>query len=143
LADLSLLDEAAFATLPFDTLREALGEADTETRACALYALGIRTEPDAISLLIDALGDPSAFLSRLAADSLERIGKPAVPTLIETLKNKNAQIRGLAARALAHIKDTSAIPALFAALEDESIIVQHWADEGLDAMGVGQVYFKT
>ena len=38
--------------------------------------------------------------------------------------------------------DTRAIPALFKALEDESAIAQYWADEGLERMGVGQVYFK-
>jgi HEAT repeat protein len=136
------LDESALTQLPLDTLRAALGEADAEVRATALFALGTHSEPEAISLLGGALGDPSPFLARTACDSLERIGKPAVPALIEALKNQNAQVRGLAARALAHIKDTSAIPALFNALEDESAIVQHWADEGLDNMGVGQVYFK-
>jgi HEAT repeat protein len=141
-SELLTADETTFPTLPFATLREAVGDADTETRACGLYALGTRSEPEAIPLLIAALAEPSAFMGRTAADSLERIGKPAVPSLIEALKNRNAQVRGLAARALAHIKDTSAIPALFAALEDDSAIVQHWADEGLDGMGVGQIYFK-
>ncbi len=142
LTDLLSLDESALGQLPLDTLRAALGEADSEVRACVLYALGSRPEPEAISLLVAALGDPSQFLARTACDSLERIGKPTVPALIEALKNQNAQVRGLAARALAHIKDTSSIPALFNALEDDSAIVQHWADEGLDNMGVGQVYFK-
>jgi HEAT repeat protein len=46
------------------------------------------------------------------------------------------------ARALALIGDTAAIPALFRALDDESAIVAHWADEGLERLGVGQVYFR-
>lgn len=142
MTDLLSLDESSLAQLPLDTLRAALGETDSEVRACALYALGTHSEPEAISLLGVVLGDPSQFLARTACDSLERIGKPAVSTLIEALKHPSAQVRGLAARALAHIKDTSSIPALFAALEDESAIVQHWADAGLDNMGVGQVYFK-
>jgi len=141
-SELLTADETALAQLPLDTLRAALKETDSEVRACALYALGTHSEPEAISLLVAALSDASPFLARTAGDSLVRIGQPAVPALIEALKNQNSQGRGLAARALAYIKDTSSIPALFAALEDDSAIVQHWADQGLDNMGVGQVYFK-
>ena len=142
MADLLSLDEAALAQLSLDTLLSALSDADTEVWACALYALGTRPEPEAISLLVTSLSDPSSFLARTAADSLQRLGQPAVPALIEALKSQDAQTRGLAARALAHLKYTAAIPALFKALEDDSVIVQYWADEGLDRMGVGQVYFK-
>jgi HEAT repeat protein len=91
---------------------------------------------------VACLGDPSPFLARTAADSLQRLGASAVPALIAALKDQDAQTRGLAARALAHLKDKSSIPALFNALEDDSAIVQFWADEGLERMGVGQVYFK-
>lgn len=142
MADLLSLDESALAQLPLDTLLSALGDSDSEARACAIYALGTRHEPEAISALVNVCSDHSSFLARIAADSLQRIGKPAVPALIEALTHRDAQTRGLAARALAHIKDTSSVPALFNALEDESAIVQYWADEALERMGVGMVYFK-
>ena len=75
--------------------------------------------------------------------ALIKIGQEAIPLLIEALEhNPQARVRANAARALALIADTSAIPALFRALEDESSLVQHWADQGLERMGVGQVYFK-
>ena len=138
--DLLSLDEAALAQVPTPELIDALAGADPEVRACAIYALGSR--PESVLALSACLADPSQFIARTAADALQRIGQPAVPTLVEALKNNAAQVRGLAARALAHIKDTSAIPALFNALEDESAFVQYWADEALERMGVGQVYFK-
>lgn len=138
--DLLSLDEAALAQVSTPELITALGEPDPGVRACALYALGSR--PESIPALAGCLADSSQFIARTAADALQRIGQPAVPALIEALKDQNAQVRGLAARALAHIKDTASIPALFSALEDESAFVQYWADEGLERMGVGQVYFK-
>jgi HEAT repeat protein len=141
-AELLTADDSTFGQLPFDLIRTALGETDTEIRAAAIYALGMRSEPEAIVLLINCLNDSSPFLARTASDSLQRIGSAAVPALIDSLKSQDAQTRGLAARALAHLGDKSSIPALFHALEDESTVVQYWADEGLERLGVGQVYFK-
>jgi len=45
-------------------------------------------------------------------------------------------------RALAEITDHRAIPALMAALDDESVMVQHWAEEGLERLGLDMVYLK-
>jgi HEAT repeat protein len=139
-SDLLSLDEAALSQVPTPELVTALAHADPEVRACAVYALGGR--PEAVTALAGCLADPGQFIARTAAEALQRTGKPAVPALIEALKSPSAQVRGLAARSLAHLKDPSSIPALFEALADESAIVQYWADEGLDRMGVGQVYFK-
>lgn len=141
-AELLNADEAALGQLPFDTIQQGLTATDPEARAVAIFALGLRPEPQAASLLAAALSDPSPFLARTASDSLHRLGKRAVPELLKALKHQDAQTRGLAARALALIADKSTIPALFHALEDESTVVQFWADQGLDRMGVGQVYFK-
>jgi HEAT repeat protein len=66
-----------------------------------------------------------------------------VAGLIRALaQDAQPRVRTHAARALALIGDTSAIPALFKALEDDSAMVQYWVEEGLERMGVGQVYFK-
>jgi HEAT repeat protein len=116
---------------------------DSNLRAAAVFALGRRPDPAAIPLLLQILGDSSEYLARLAADALITIGQAAVPPLIEALEHSpQPRVRANAARALALIGNTSAIPALFRALEDESSLVQHWADQGLERMGVGQVYFK-
>ena len=121
----------------------AAADADPEVRTAALHALGERRAPEAVTPLLFALGDPSLYLARIAADALIHIGAAAVPGLIRALEqDAQPQVRANAARALALIGDQSAIPALFRALEDDSMMVQHWADEGLERMGVGQVYFK-
>jgi HEAT repeat protein len=116
---------------------------DPNLRAAAIFALGRQPDPAAIPLLLQILGDSSEYLARLAADALITIGPAAVSALIEALEHSpQPRVRANAARALALIADTSAIAALFRALEDDSSLVQHWADQGLDRMGVGQVYFK-
>jgi HEAT repeat protein len=47
-----------------------------------------------------------------------------------------------AARALAVIGDTRAIPVLFKVFEGDSAIMEHWAEKGLEKMGVGTVFFE-
>lgn len=125
-----------------DPLLAALSDPDQAVEGLAVAALGSRRESSAISPLIVCLGHSGPFIAQLACVALEQIGLPAVPQLVEALKAPEASTRRLATRALAHIKDPSSIPALFAALEDDSMYVQYWAEEALDAMGVGQVYFK-
>jgi HEAT repeat protein len=137
----------ALALLPGDrataALLSAAGDQDPTVRAAAFFALGERAAPEAVAPLVRALGDPSEYQARLAADALSRLGRLAVPALIDALgQASEPRVRLYAARALAAIGDTSAIPALFEALEDESALVQYWADEALERMGVGQVYFK-
>jgi hypothetical protein len=43
---------------------------------------------------------------------------------------------------LAEIKDHRAIKTMMSALEDESAVVQYWAKEGLDRLGLNMVYGK-
>lgn len=124
-------------------LLAAAEDSDPNLRAAALHALGQRGGPEAVPALLRALGDASDYLARLATEALVRSAPHAVPELIAALQqDPRPRVRANAARALSIIADPAAIPALFAALEDESILVQHWAEEGLEKMGVGQVYFK-
>jgi len=121
----------------------ASADPDADVRAAVLHALGQQRAPEGITPLLFALSDSSSYLARLAADSLIQIGAPAVPALCDALDREvEARVRVQLARALALIGDRRAIPALFRALEDDSPLVAHWADEGLERMGVGQVYFK-
>src|SRR5258708_19441722 len=110
-AELLNADESTLNQLPFDLIRIGLTETDPEVRAAAIYALGLRSEPEAVPLLVSLLADPSAFLARTASDSLHRLGSSAVPALVEALKHQDAQTRALAARTLPHIQHTSSIPA--------------------------------
>jgi HEAT repeat protein len=137
----------ALAQLPGEPATELLlgaaADRDESVRAGAIFALGERAATAAVVPLLFALGDASEYLARLATDALVHVGKPAVPGLIRMLEqDAQPRVRANAARALALIGDTSAIPALFKVLEDESAVVQYWAEEGLERMGVGQVYFK-
>jgi HEAT repeat protein len=137
----------ALAHVPGDhatqLLLRAAEDGDSNLRAAALHALGQRDGPEAVPALLRALGDASDFLARLATESLIRSAPHALPDLIAALqRDPHPRVRANAARALAMIADPAAIPALFAALNDDSMLVQHWADEGLEKMGVGQIYFK-
>lgn len=116
---------------------------DVNLRAAALHALGQHATPVALLPLLFALSDPSPYLTRIATDALIQLGALSVPDLIRVLEaDAQSHVRVNAARALALIGDKRAIPALFAALKDESVMVQYWAEEGLERMGVGQMYFK-
>jgi HEAT repeat protein len=81
-------------------------------------------------------------MSGLACSALVVIGKPAIPSLLEIPKDAPQTARINATRALAEIADHSAIPALMAALEDDSVMIQHWAEEGLERLGLDMVYLK-
>jgi HEAT repeat protein len=125
-----------------DALCQALSDSDGGIQQAA--ALGLREQPTAraIPSLIALLGDQDRILARLASNALAALGSVAVSPLTIALRNENPQIRIEAARALSQIKDTAAIPALFAALTDPSTMVAYWAEEGLNRQGVGMVFFE-
>lgn len=77
----------------------------------ACEALAISSK---IATLIDELKD--AKRCGLACKALVKIGSPAIPALIETLKNRNTYIRASAALVLQKIGN-QAVPALIEALE--------------------------
>jgi HEAT repeat protein len=146
-ADTRAWAAAALTRLPGEAATQALiaasADADPDVRAAVLYALGERHAPEAVTPLLFALHTQDSYLARVATDALIQIGAPAVPNLIEALDHEvEPRVRVNLARALALIGDTRAIPALFRALDDESHMVLHWAEEGLERMGVGQIYFK-
>lgn len=119
-----------------------LDDPDEAVQVCAMLALAERGAVEAIEPLINKLATPGGYVARQAEEGLRQIGAPASPALAAALGDDNPQVRGLAARALAHLTDIESIPALFDHLEDDSTFVQFWAEEGLARRGVGQVYFK-
>ncbi|MCJ7703222.1 MAG: HEAT repeat domain-containing protein [Anaerolineales bacterium] len=123
-------------------LRESLGDPDYTIRQCA--ALGLSQQPDIGSIpdLIERLDDTDRLVARLAADALIAIGGPAVTDLIAVLEGGQQPAKVEAARALAVIGDTRAIPTMFAAREDGSALVRHWVEQGFERMGVGMQFFK-
>lgn len=113
-----------------------------EIRQCA--ALGLAEKPDesAVRPLIQALSDEDGMVSNLASNALVKIGRAAVLPLIEAVKNGEQSARIHALRSLAEIKDHRAIPIMMKVIEEDSAVMQHWAKEGLDRLGLDMVYIK-
>jgi HEAT repeat protein len=125
-----------------ELLINTLADADPDVRACAAQGLGELQADQAVPELVRSMADPSTLVSRIAADSLARIGPPAVPALIAALQEEETLVRAGAARALSIIQSEQAVPALCAALDDPNAIVTHYAEEALERMGVGLVFLR-
>jgi HEAT repeat protein len=124
-------------------LSQSLDDPQISVRQCAAIALRYNPAPDAAPNLILALNDPDRLMARLAGDALIALDEAAVPALIEVMETGSPSARLEAARALAAIGDTRAIPILFRALDQDSTLVEYWAEKGLQNMGVEMVFFKS
>ena len=120
----------------------ALQDPSPEVRQCAALALRMQRAVQALPALLEALQDPDPLTALLAAEALAALGEPAVAPLLELVTHSPQAVRLLAIRALAEIRDPQTIPALFAALDDESMLIEYWANEGLERLGVGMAFFK-
>lgn len=122
-------------------LIQALDDPDAAVRACATR--GLQQQPDgrAVLPLADALDDRNSLVARLAGNALVAAWAMAVPALLETLSGGSIQSQLEATRALALIGDQRSIPALFESLDSDSSLVEYWANEGLERMGVGMVFY--
>src|ERR1700730_16453617 len=94
-----------------------------------------RFSADAIPALIEALADEDAWARDWASTALGKIGKAAVPALLEALKD--GQARGQAPRALGEIgaPAAAATPALTEFLKGEDLALQLVAAEALGKIG--------
>jgi HEAT repeat protein len=123
-------------------LVDVLEDDDADVRTCACLALGRIGDGQAAAALVGRLADESPFVAGIAADALSMIGEPAVAALVGCLDAEDTHTRLLAVRALARIRSQAAIGPLFGVLEDSSYLVRHYAQEALEALGVGMVYFS-
>ncbi len=121
-----------------------LSDSSAEVRAAAALALCEHPGEEAIEALTLTLSDDDSLTAGLAGNALVRVGSPAVPSLIEVLKVAPTSVRILALRALSEIRDHRAIPAMMNCLnnEGESAMVQYWAQQGLERLGLDMVYIK-
>jgi HEAT repeat protein len=124
-------------------LQRALGDENPEVRQCATLSLRLNPSPSAIPILVNALHDTDRLVARFAADALAVIGPAAIQALSLSMASPDPAVRMEAVRALAAIEDPHAIHALFDALDDPSPLVSHWAEEGLERLGVGMVFFEV
>ena len=76
---------------------------------------------ESIKILIEGLGDNNGLIRRSHAEELGKIGKAALPGLINTLLNsKNVIQRRAAAKTLKLVADPTALPHLIKALTNDS-----------------------
>jgi HEAT repeat protein len=111
------------------------------TQVTQTVRLGTKADESAIQHLVKASSDTDGMVGNLAMNALIKIGKPT-PSLIECVKNKSQSARLLALRAMAEIKDHCAIPVMMQVMDEESVPLQHWANEGLERLGLDMVYIK-
>lgn len=122
-------------------LLTALQDPDESVQHCALLGLRQRPAAENVALLCNFLHSSNPMTTHLATDALIAIGTPAVPPLLEMLKTGESAVRIQAARALAKIGDTRSIAGLFNLYEDDSALLEYWAEQGLEKMGVGMQFF--
>ena len=119
-----------------------LDDESVEVRQAAALGLASHPHVTAISPLVRALSDVDSIVSGLACTALVQIGSAAVPSLLEIPADAPMATRINAMRALAEIKDYRAIPAMMTALDEDSVMLNHWAEEGLERLGLNMVYLK-
>jgi HEAT repeat protein len=124
-------------------LTAALEDREPEVRQAAALGFRLQPVPQAAARLARHLADPDPLTARLASEALAALGPAALDSLRPAARSPQPATRLHAVRALALMKDRSAIPELFAALDDPSTLVQHWAERGLEDLGVGMVFFNA
>src|SRR5207249_1504265 len=113
--------------------------ADERTRvsaADALCELG-HAAVEAVPALIQTLGHKSWNVRSSAADALESIGTPAVPFLVQALRDQTAAVRLSITMILGSAAATAgaAVPQLVEALNDKSDNVRRSAADALGTIG--------
>jgi HEAT repeat protein len=139
---LAQLSSPSGTSRPAGWLIPFLNDPSPEVRQCAALGLAARPDENAIQPLIRALNDEDGMVRNLAANALARIGGAAVPSLIEVVKSAPQTARIQALRALAEIRDHRAIPVMMQVMGEDSALLQHWAKEGLERLGLNMVYIK-
>ena len=119
-----------------------LSDPAPEIRQCAALGLAIKPDESATESLIHVLSDEDSMVGSLAVNALIKIGSAAVPSLIEAVKKGAQAGRIHALRALAEIRDHRAIPVMMQVMQEDSALLQHWAQEGLERLGLDMVYIK-
>jgi HEAT repeat protein len=119
-----------------------LNDPAPEIRQCAALGLALKPEAGATESLVRALNDQDSMVASLAVNALIKIGNPAVPSLIEAVKTGARSQRIHALRALADIRDHRAIPVMMQVMQEDSALLQHWAQEGLERLGLDMIYMK-
>ncbi len=125
-----------------ESLLPLLNDSAPQVRAATALALSLHPNEESVSALIQSLADDDSLTAGLAGNALVKIGSPSVAGLLEVMKEAPLHIRILALRALAEIRDHQAIPVLMKSMNEESAVLQYWAQTGLERLGLDMVYIK-
>jgi HEAT repeat protein len=119
-----------------------LSDSSPEVRAASALALCEHPGEEAVEALVNLLANGDALVAGLAGNALVKIGSPSVASLLKVMDEASASVRIAALRALAEIRDHRAIPTMMKCLGEESAVLQYWAQEGLERLGLNMVYVK-
>lgn len=123
-------------------LIQSLGDPSAEVRAAAALALSAHPAEEAGPALIQALNDDDNMVGMLAANALIAIGKSVVPTLLDAFPNVSQRARIQIMRTLAELRDHRAIRLMMSAMGEDSAMLNYWAKECLERLGLNMVYIK-
>jgi HEAT repeat protein len=147
-------------------LKDAPSDKNSEVRWQAAIALGEIDDPAVIEPLVTALQDTHKYVRHGSAFALakrgwkpenekelsdyyvgmqeweaaKKIGKPAIPSLARSLKDKDSGIRTQAVDTLGEIKDPKATPALIRSLGNENREVRWHAVVASPKVGIPLMY---
>ena len=125
-----------------EDLLPLLNDSAPEVRAATALALCNHPHEAAVEALVKTLADEDSLTAGLAGTALGKIGAPSVPSLLKVMTDAPVSVKILALRALSEIKDHRAIPVLMKSLSEDSALLQYWAQEGLERLGLNMVYVK-
>lgn len=126
-------EEAPTEPLPPSVVAQRLQAADWRIRYAALEQL--EPEPEALPVVIQALGDENASVRRLATVYLGQIGEGVLPHLIRMLEDRSAAVRRAAGDCLSDLGDPAGIGPMCKALGDPSKLVRWRAARYLYEVG--------
>ncbi len=127
--------------IPLHAAFRLMESKDVKDRRAAAQVLSGSGDSLAIGLLVRALRRETGVLRHARTQitaALVQTGDPAVPPLIQALKDPNALARKAVAHALGEIGDARALGPLVELLQDTELIVQQTAAEALGKMGDAQ-----
>ncbi len=133
---------AQVSEMDADCFIDALEDVSAEVRQAAALALAAHPAEKAAPALVRALNYDDALVQTLAANALSAIGKPVVPMLIDEFPRASASVKIHLMRVLADVRDPRAIPVMMKAMDDDSAILHHWCEIGLQQLGLDMVYLK-
>lgn len=112
-------------------LRDTLRSGERAARVQAARQLGGYTDLETIAALLGAIRAGDKQVAAAAVEALQAIGSPAIPALMDALRDQDDQVRWHSAKTLSTVATTSAVEGLLDALDDNNYGVRWLAAEGL------------